>query len=73
MLLIQVSLLMSKGWTEIRETDRGLLWEHLVLDMLHVAYGNVYYWTDKYRNEIDFIVKGQGNELHTIRMQNKSG
>ncbi len=55
-----------KGWTEIRETDRGLLWEHLVLDMLHVAYGSVYYWTDKYRNEIDFIVKGQENELHTF-------
>ena len=55
-----------KGWTEIRETDRGLLWEHLVLDMLHVAHGNVYYWTDKYRNEIDFIVKGKGKELHTI-------
>jgi hypothetical protein len=55
-----------KGWTEIRETDRGLLWEHLVLDMLQVAYGNVYYWTDKYKNEIDFIVKGKGKELHTI-------
>jgi predicted AAA+ superfamily ATPase len=55
-----------KGWNEIRETDRGLLWEHLVLDMLRVSYGNVYYWTDKYRNEIDFIVKGRGSEIHTI-------
>ena len=55
-----------RGWTEIRETDRGQLWEHLVLDMLQVAYGNVYYWTDKYKNEIDFIVKGKGKELHTI-------
>jgi len=55
-----------RGWTEIRETDRGQLWEHLVLDMLQVAYGNVYYWTDKYKNEIDFIVKGKGKESHTI-------
>lgn len=55
-----------KGWTEIRETDRGLLWEHLVLDMLKVAYGNVYYWTDKFGKEIDFIVKGKGKEVHTI-------
>ncbi len=55
-----------KGWNEIRESDRGLLWEHLVLDMLRVSYGNVYYWTDKERNEIDFIVKGKGGEIHTI-------
>jgi predicted AAA+ superfamily ATPase len=55
-----------KGWTEIRESDRGFLWEHLVLDMLRVAYGSVYYWTDKAKNEIDFIVKEQGGKLHTI-------
>ena len=55
-----------KGWNEIRESDRGLLWEHLVLDMLRVSFGNVYYWTDKVRNEIDFIVKGEGREIHTI-------
>lgn len=55
-----------RGWTEIRETDRGLLWEHLVLDMLSVAYDKVYYWRDKNKNEIDFIVKGKGAALHTI-------
>ncbi|MEK7720095.1 MAG: ATP-binding protein [Bacteroidota bacterium] len=55
-----------KGWNEIRETDRGLLWEHLVLDMLRMAYDTVYYWVDKEKNEIDFIVKGQEGELHTI-------
>jgi predicted AAA+ superfamily ATPase len=55
-----------KGWNEIRDSDRGLLWEHLVLDMLRVSFGNVYYWTDKERNEIDFIVKGEGREIHTI-------
>jgi hypothetical protein len=55
-----------RGWNEIRETDRGVLWEHLVLDMLHVAFGNVYYWTDKYRNEIDFIIKGTGGDVHTV-------
>jgi hypothetical protein len=55
-----------RGWDEIRETDRGALWEHLVLDMLHVAYGKVYYWTDKYQNEIDFIVKGTGEEVHIV-------
>ena len=57
---------LMKGWNEIRESDRGILWEHLVLDMLRVSYGNVYYWTDKERNEIDFIVKGVGREIHTV-------
>jgi hypothetical protein len=55
-----------KGWNEIRETDRGVLWEHLVLDMLRVFYGTVYYWTDKYHNEIDFIIKGKAEEVHTV-------
>jgi uncharacterized protein len=54
------------GWTEIRESDRGFLWEHLVLDMLLVSYGSVFYWRDKSRNEIDFIVRGQNGDLHTI-------
>ena len=55
-----------KGSNKIRESDRGLLWEHLVLDMLRVSYGSVYYLTDKEQNEIDFIVKGKGDEFHTM-------
>jgi len=55
-----------RGWNEIRETDRGVLWEHLVLDMLHVAHGKIYYWTDKSRNEIDFILRGTAGEVHTV-------
>jgi hypothetical protein len=56
----------ARGWNEIRETDRGVLWEHLVLDMLHVAFRNVYYWTDKSGHEIDFIIKGTGGDVHTV-------
>jgi predicted AAA+ superfamily ATPase len=55
-----------RGWNEIRESDRVVLWEHLVLDMLRVLFGKVYYWTDKNKNEIDFIVKGEKGELHTM-------
>ena len=55
-----------RGWNEIREADRGVLWEHLVLDMLQVTYGKVFYWTDKYSNEIDFIFKGSGAEVNTV-------
>jgi predicted AAA+ superfamily ATPase len=55
-----------RGWNEIRESDRGVLWEHLVLDMLRVVYGKVYYWKDKDKTEIDFIVKGGRSEFHAI-------
>jgi predicted AAA+ superfamily ATPase len=56
----------ANGWNEIRETDLGLLWEHLVLDMLRVSFGKVYYWLDKGRNEIDFIVRESDARVHTI-------
>lgn len=56
----------SNGWDNIRETDRGILWEHLVLDMLRVKQGEVYYWQDKLKHEIDFIIKGQGSDVHVF-------
>jgi hypothetical protein len=34
--------------------------------MLRVSFDKVYYWTDKYRNEIDFIVKKTEGYVHTI-------
>lgn len=55
-----------RGWYSLRETDRGTLWEHLVLDMLRVKFENVYYWQDKLKNEIDFIIKGTGDEVHVF-------
>ena len=57
-----------KGWDSIRENDRGLLWEHLVLDKLrtHINRSNLYYWQDKSNREIDFIVKEPGQQIHTI-------
>ncbi len=51
------------GWNEIRDDDRGLLWEHLVLDMLTVKYRKVFYWQNKNRNEVDFVIKGFGNKI----------
>lgn len=55
-----------QGWNEIRDTDRSLLWEHLVLDMLSVNHKAVKYWLDKEKAEIDFIIPGQGNRVDTI-------
>ena len=49
----------EKGWDTIRNEDRGLLWEHLVLDSLrfHYADDDIYYWQDKSRREIDFVIR----------------
>ena len=49
----------EKGWDSIRNDDRGLLWEHLVLDSLrfHYADKDIYYWQDKSHREIDFVIR----------------
>lgn len=48
-----------KNWDSIREDDRGLLWEHLVLDTLRTAVDNhdLFYWRDKSGREVDFVIK----------------
>jgi predicted AAA+ superfamily ATPase len=57
-----------KGWDSIREDDRGLLWEHLVLDTLRslVDAHNLFYWRDKSGREVDFVVKGGRQQSDTI-------
>ena len=57
-----------KGWNEIREEDRGLLWEHLVLDMLRVKLldHQLYYWRDKSGREIDLVIKRSANTADII-------
>lgn len=57
-----------KGWDSIREDDRGLLWEHLVLDALRtvVPEFNLFYWRDKSGREIDFVIKGKNQQVHTL-------
>ena len=49
----------EKGWDTIRDEDRGLLWEHLVLDALRFrdADDGIFYWRDKAGREVDFAVK----------------
>jgi len=54
------------GWNEIRETDRGLLWEHLVLDMLSVTNKNLNYWSDKSKTEIDFVLQRKSNIVDAV-------
>ena len=49
----------ERGWETIRDDDRGLLWEHLVLDALLMRFAehDVLYWQDKARREIDFVIR----------------
>ena len=49
----------EKGWDSIRDDDRGLLWEHLVLDSLRFRFAdeNIFYWQDKSRREVDFVIR----------------
>ncbi len=56
-----------RGWLDIREDDRGLLWEHLVLDILRAATGGegLFYWRDKAGREVDFVAR-RGRETHAI-------
>lgn len=45
------------GWGNLRQEDKGLLWEHCILNELHARLQtrNIYYWRDKQKHEIDFI------------------
>lgn len=56
-----------RGWQDVRDDDRGLLWEHLVLDVLRASVGSegVFYWRDKSGREVDFVVR-HGRQVHAI-------
>lgn len=57
-----------KGWESIRDSDRGHLWEHLVLDELKATQPahSIHYWRDKSQREIDFILEGKKGAVDTI-------
>ena len=51
-----------RGWRELRREDRGLLWEHYVLNEIQgrLQMRNVMYWRDKRGHEIDFVIAARG-------------
>lgn len=57
-----------RGWEHLRNEDRGILWEHLVLDELRIntTSGSLYYWRDKSGREIDFVIKKRENRIHVV-------
>ena len=46
-----------KGWLDLRREDMGSLFEHVVLSEILGRFqdGNVHYWRDKLKNEVDFV------------------
>jgi predicted AAA+ superfamily ATPase len=57
-----------RGWESIRESDRGLLWENLVLDELLAGTSRtaVHYWRDKSQREVDFVVERPRGRVDAI-------
>ncbi len=47
-----------RNWEKLRQDDRGALWEHFVLNELlaRTQSRNIYYWRDKQKHEVDFIM-----------------
>ena len=58
----------ERGWGEVREDDRGMLWEHLVLDalLMRLPRDDILYWQDKSRREIDFVIRRPGGAVDTV-------
>jgi uncharacterized protein len=58
----------EKGWDTLRPDDFGILWEHIVLDILQIIFGNerVFYWKDKSGREVDFVIAGKRNSATAI-------
>lgn len=52
----------NKGWTDLRPEDRGMMWEHVVLNEL-LALGQrdrLRYWRTKQKQEVDFVLTKRG-------------
>ncbi|HEB98349.1 MAG TPA: ATP-binding protein [Thiotrichales bacterium] len=58
----------EKGWDSLRDEDRGLLWEHLVLDELRSRFrdADLFYWQDKSGREIDFVLRRTRDRVDVI-------
>lgn len=57
-----------RGWDSVRDSDRGILWEHLVLDELRASVGDrcLRYWRDRSGREIDFVVPRRGQAVDIV-------
>jgi uncharacterized protein len=51
-----------RGWSDLRDEDFGLLWEHFVLNEIQgrLQYRGPRYWRNKHGAEVDFVVPRRG-------------
>jgi len=65
----------EKGWDRVRDDDRGLLWEHLVLDTLRARFGDapIFYWRDKSHREVDFVIRRTGDRIDLVECKINPG
>ena len=54
-----------KGWEELRNEDRGALWEHYVLNeyLGRRQKRDLHYWRDKRGHEVDFVTLRRGKPV----------
>ena len=52
-----------RGWSQLRQDDLGLLWEHFVLNeiMAHTQSREIHYWRNKSGQEVDFVLTRDRN------------
>ena len=58
----------EKGWDTLRAEDRGILWEHLVLDSLRFRHSDdrIFYWRDKAGREVDFVIRRSRDRVDLV-------
>ena len=58
----------ERGWDSLRSEDRGILWEHLVLDSLRFRHADdrIFYWRDKAGREVDFVVRRSRDRVDLV-------
>ena len=64
-----------KGWHPLRSEDRGVMWEHYVLNELQARLQtrDVRYWRDKRGHEVDFVFQQRGKPPIAIECKWQAG
>ena len=64
-----------KGWESLRPEDRGLLWEHYVLNeyLGRMQRRRLAYWRDKRGHEIDFVITARNDPPTLVECKWRAG
>ncbi len=64
-----------RGWDVLRREDRGILWEHYILNEIQARTGqrHLHYWRNKRGHEVDFIFIKRGDPPLAIECKWSAG